>query len=192
MEPFEYVVVLTSLIIGLGIAQILTGVADMVAQYRKIKISAPHIIYVIVIFFLHIQEWWINYEYAKHIDVWSLQAVFGILVYPILLFIQARLLFPTGLRSRETDMVEYYEDQWRWLFSIGAWTVIISIWHNVLIQKIPLIEQIPQFGLLAAYMSYVIFNVKNKVAHIVFLSLILVALLVYIATDTQVLTMEMK
>jgi hypothetical protein len=191
MEPFEYVVVLTSLIIGLGITQILTGVADMVAQYRKVNFSTPHSIYVMVIFLLHIQEWWINYEYAKHIEVWSLQTVFGILIYPILLFIQARLLFPTGPRSGDTDMVMYYEDQWRWLFSIGAWTVIISIWHDILVQEIPLMEEIPKFVLLAIYIGLVVFNVKKKIVHIAFLGLLLIALLIYIATDPQVLTMEM-
>ena len=191
MEPFEYVVVLTSLIIGLGIAQILIGVADMVAHYRKVNFSIPHSIYVLVIFLLHIQEWWINYAYAKHIEVWSLQTVFGILIYPILLFIQARLLFPTGLRSRDADMVMYYEDQWRWLFSIGAWTVIISIWHDILIEGYSLVEEIPKFALLAIYIGLVVFNIKNKKVHIAFLGLLLAALLYYIATDPQVLTVNM-
>jgi len=89
-------------------------------------------------------------------------------------------------------MEMYYEDQWRWLYSIGAWTVIISLWHDRLIEGISLMDEIPKFALLAVYMGFVIFNVTNKKAHIAFLGLFLLALLIYIATDTQILTMEMN
>ena len=187
MEPFEYVVVLTSLILGLGIAQILTGIADIVSHWKAIKLSIPHSIYVFVVFFLHIQEWWINYEYSKMIDVWTLQLVFGILIFPILLFIQARMLFPTGLRSTDTDMDLYFDDQWRWLYSIGALTVLVSLSHNVLISKIPLTEQIQLFVLLIGYLLFVILNIRNKAAHIVFLGLQLAGWIIYIVTEESVL-----
>jgi hypothetical protein len=183
MEPFEYVVVLTSLILGLGIAQILTGVADMVSHWRAIKISLPHTIYVLVIFLICLQEWWINYEYSKVITVWTFQIVLSILIFPILLFIQARLLFPTGLRSADTDMDVYFEDQWRWLYAIGAMTVLVSIWQNVFISAIPLMDQLQLFALLAVYFLFIVLNIKNKKAHTVFLSLQLIAWIVYIVVE---------
>ena len=86
MEPFEYVVVLTSLILGLGIAQILTGVSDIISHWKQIKFSLPHGIYIMVVFLIHIQEWWINYQYSKELMVWTLPVVLSILVFPILLY----------------------------------------------------------------------------------------------------------
>ena len=187
MEPFEYVVVLASLILGLGIAQILTGIADIVSHYKAIRLSLPHSIYVFVIFLLHINEWWVNYEYSKIVDSWTLQIVMSILIYPILLFIQARLLFPTGLRSQETDMDMYFDDQWKWLYSIGAITVIVSIWHNVLISNIPLQEQILLFVLLSVYLGFIFGNVRNKIAHTVFLGLQLIIWIGYIIVNDSML-----
>lgn len=187
MEPFEYVVVLTSLILGLGIAQILTGIADIVSHWKAIRLSVPHTMYVFIVFMLHIQEWWINFEYSKIIDVWTLQVVLSLLVFPILLFIQARLLFPTGLRSSDTDMNLYFDDQWRWLYSIGAMTVLVSIWHNILISNLPLSDQLQFFGLLAIYLAFILFNIKGKTAHIVFLSIQILAFVIYIATDKSTL-----
>lgn len=187
MEPFEYVVVLTSLILGLGIAQILTGIADIVSHWKAKRLSVPHTMYIFIVFMLHIQEWWINFEYSKIIDVWTLQVVLSMLVFPILLFIQARLLFPTGLRSSDTDMGLYFDDQWRWLYSIGAMTVVVSIWHNILISDIPLADQLQFFGLLAVYLIFIFFNIKSKLAHIVFLSIQILAFVIYIVTDESTL-----
>jgi phosphotransferase system glucose/maltose/N-acetylglucosamine-specific IIC component len=115
MDPFEYVVVLTSLILGLGIAQILTGIADVLTNLRNTKLYLPHILFVLVIFLLHIQEWWINFQYASEVPLWTLKIVLCVLSYPILLFVMARMAFPTGIRGNETDFKKHYHDQWRYL-----------------------------------------------------------------------------
>ena len=49
MEPFEYVVVLTSLILGLGIAQILTSVADIFSNLKNVNIGYTHTLLVMVV-----------------------------------------------------------------------------------------------------------------------------------------------
>lgn len=42
ISPFEYVSVLISIILGLGIAQIVTGLADIIHQWQRIKLYWPH------------------------------------------------------------------------------------------------------------------------------------------------------
>ena len=44
MTPFEYVTVLISIILGLGITQIVTGVADIIHQWDKMKLYWPHML----------------------------------------------------------------------------------------------------------------------------------------------------
>ena len=58
MEAFEYFVVMSSLILGLGIAQILMGFSDLVAHYKEVKFSLTHSIYAVVVFLIHLQDWW--------------------------------------------------------------------------------------------------------------------------------------
>lgn len=187
MEPFEYIVVLTSLILGLGIAQILTGVADILSHIRHVKISIPHAIYVLVVFLIHIQEWWINYQYSKIVPVWTLSVVLCILIFPILLFLQARMLFPTGLQSKETDLNNYYDNQWRWLFSIGTLTVAVSLMQNMYIQNLKFIDNLPIIAYLIIYLVFLLFNIKNKVLHIAFVSAQLLAWIIYIIVDDTAL-----
>lgn len=183
MDQFEYVVVLTSLILGLGIAQILTGIADVLSNYKNSSLYLPHSLFVIQIFLLHIQEWWINYEYASIIDNWTLKIVLSILAYPILLYLMARMIFPTGIRGSETDFKAYYEDQWRFIFVIGLIAVILSIIQNAMISNIPVTDQWPQIGYLVVYAGFVLSNTKNNLAHILFQTVTVLILIGYVITD---------
>jgi hypothetical protein len=189
MDPFEYVVVLTSLILGLGIAQLLTGIADVISTFRNVKLYLPHTLFVVVIFLLHIQEWWINYQYASEVPVWTLKTVLSLLTYPIMLFIMARMIFPTGLRSHETDFKVYYHDQWRNLFFIGLLTVIQSILQNIFISHIAIAVQLPQLAYMSVYLVFIVFKIENHIAHLIFQLFSFFVLLGYIITDQSFLTM---
>lgn len=187
MQPFEYIVVLASLILGLGIAQILTGVADIVSNLRNVKLSLPHGLLVVVVFLIHIQEWWFNYQYSIDVKEWTLAVVLAVIVFPILLFLQARMLFPTGLRSHEADLNEYYFDQWPLLFVVGMSTVLVSIMQNIFLSGIGIGDQLHLVAYALIYLFFVMFRVKNPVAHIVFLALQIMAFVIYIVTDDAVL-----
>lgn len=187
MEPFEYVVVLTSLILGLGIAQILMGVSDILSHWKQIKFSLPLNVYIVVVFLIHIQEWWINYQYSKELMAWTLPVVLAILIFPILLFLQARMLFPTGSRSNETDMDAYFKDQWRWLYSLGFLTVLVSIWHNLYLSHSPLLDQFPLAVYALSYFGFIVLNVKNQTAHKVFVILQLFGQIAFIVFEDGVL-----
>lgn len=187
MDQFEYVVVLTSLIMGLGIAQLLTGIADVLSNLKKTKLYWPHTIFAIQLFLLHIQEWWISYSYASEVGEWTLKTVLIILAYPILLFVMARMIFPTGIRSHETEFKTYYFDQWRGLFLLGLLTVVFSILHNVLISNIPIWNQIPQLLYLVGYITFLALNVRSHFLHLGFQMISLAIVLGYIVTDNTML-----
>jgi hypothetical protein len=104
LSPFEYVTVLISIILGLGITQIVTGLADIIHQWKQIKLYWPHTFWMLIIFFLHIQEWWNIYDLRLY-DVWRLPTFLFISLYPINLFILSRLLFP--IHSHEEVVLDY-------------------------------------------------------------------------------------
>ncbi|HHP7240813.1 MAG TPA: hypothetical protein ACFCUD_04030 [Cyclobacteriaceae bacterium] len=187
MDPFEYVVVITSLISGLGIAQILSGLADIISHLSHIKISWPLIIMSVNTFLSLIQEWFINYHYATQVEAWSLFDVMFLLLYPTLLFILARMLFPTGLREHEEDLHEYYMDQWKWLFSISTLIITVSILHDLYFSDLQLLDQIPKLIIIAIQLAFILFNIKDYNAHTIYQSFTLIALVVFLILTDSVL-----
>ncbi|MEJ0056164.1 MAG: hypothetical protein WDN75_11150 [Bacteroidota bacterium] len=105
MAPFDYVVVLISIILGLGITQIMTGVADLVHQWNKVKLywAAPgldrscfHSAYTGVV-----------ETYSLHIFTsWKLPTFLFLSLYPVTLFILARILFPFNIQGKHNDRSE--------------------------------------------------------------------------------------
>lgn len=193
MDPFEYVVVITSLITGLGIAQILNGMADTISHLKSVKLSAPLSMMVFTTFLNLIQEWFYTYQYAAHVESWTLLLVLGVLVYPILLFILARMLVPTGLLSNETNLQTYYSDQWKGLFIISSLVILVSVFHDLYISGFSIGEQFPKIIMIASYLLFVVFNLQNKTAHFVFQLVALLAMISFIAfTDNALVDYMIK
>jgi hypothetical protein len=164
MNPFEYVSVLISIILGLGISQLVTGVADIVHQWDRVKLYWPHMIWVGFIFFLHIQDWWTLYD-LRNLSTWELHTFLFIILYPINLFIMARILFPFGSVSQDTDFKEFYFQNFRRIFVWAIILVGLSIADNLFISKLSLTEQPLQLLLFGFLLLITIKNYRQEWIH---------------------------
>jgi len=144
MTPFEYVTVLISIILGMGITQIVTGVADLVHQWHRVKIYWPHVLWIILVFFLQIQEWWATYE-LRQFESLRLPTFLFVLLYPINLFILARILFPLVQPESEFDLKIFYYASYRKFFLWASMLPVLSLLNNVLVTGHPLYTQVIQF-----------------------------------------------
>ena len=123
MTPFEYVIVLISIILGLGVTQIMTGVADLVHQWDRVKLYWPHLTWVVLVFVLHIQEWWDVYS-LQSFGAWRLPTFLFFTLYPVNLFILARILFPFNPQEEQIDLKLFYYANFRRIF---LWTMILNV-----------------------------------------------------------------
>ncbi len=58
MEIFEFLMVLMSIIVGLGIATLLTGVADLLRDRQTVRFYWLHSTLILMVFLGHLQVWW--------------------------------------------------------------------------------------------------------------------------------------
>lgn len=133
ISAFEYVTVFISIILGLGVTQIVTGVADLVHQKEKVKVYWPHLVWIILVLILHVQEWYITFE-LRTFNAWRLPVFLFVLLYPIVLFVTARLLFPFGLSEDSIDLKEFYYKNYRKIFLFGAILALLSILDNLIMR----------------------------------------------------------
>ena len=131
MSPFEFVTVLVSIILGLGITQLMSGVADLIHQWEKVKLYWPHSLWVILTFVLHVQEWWFTYE-LKSITTWRLPFFLFEILYPINLFVLARILFPSA-SDGPVDLKTFYFLNYRKFFMIVIVLSALSAIENIFI-----------------------------------------------------------
>src|SRR5690349_8301075 len=136
MTPFEYVSVLISIVLGLGITQIVSGTADLIHHWERVKMYWPHLLWVVLGFFLNIQEWWVLFE-LRDLPQWRLPTFFLTIIYPINLFVLARILFPTIPPEGIIDIKDFYFKNYRKFFLLIAILAFVSFIDNVLVHDYP-------------------------------------------------------
>ena len=181
MTPFEYVTVLISIILGMGITQIVTGVADLVHQWHRVRIYWPHILWIILVFFLHIDEWWSTYELRKFESL-RLPTFLFVLLYPINLFILARILFPLVQPDSEIDLKVFYYASYRKFFLWASMLPVLSLLNNVFVTGHPLYTQPVQFIVFAVLLFLAtrkkIDERVHKISSVVLVAMMLIVLAV--------------
>lgn len=130
MTPFEFVTVLISIILGLGITQIMSGVADLIHQWDKVRLYWPHLLWVILVFVLHVQEWWFTWE-LRSMNSWRLPLFLFEILYPVSLFIMARILFPFSGEVASNDLKEFYFRNYRKFFFMLIFLSALSALENI-------------------------------------------------------------
>lgn len=154
MSPFEYVTVLISIILGLGITQILTGIADLIHKSRNVTIYWPHLIWILFVLLLHIQEWWVLYE-LKGYQPWRLPTFLFVMAYPVNLFVLARMLFPFAFKGKAIDLKLFYFENCQKIFLIFSISAVLSIAYNIFIMNMALQTQILQILLTTTFLVIV-------------------------------------
>jgi hypothetical protein len=177
MTPFEYVSVLISIILGLGLTQIVSGVADIIQHWKRVRLYWPHLLWITFVFFLHIQEWWVLYDLRTHSE-WKLHTFLFIILYPINLFILAKILFPSIGIDSQTNYKEFYFENFRKFFVWAVILIALSLADNLLINDYSWMEQPVQISLLMILPFIMYKNFRQEWLHkliVVLLTALLIA-----------------
>ena len=130
MSLFEFLMVLVSIIIGLGIAAVLTGVARLIRLRGSVRSYWIHSVGVTAIFFALLQQWWEIWGVRVAAE-WTFHGLLMMLSGPVGLFLIAHLLFPEPVRG--ANIREYYFGEMRPVWWLGAMTVVLATLFRPLI-----------------------------------------------------------
>jgi len=125
MDFFNYVMVLSSVIIGLGITHLLQGVAGIVQHPRRDKVYWVHLAWVAVTFLRAVFWWWFEFRLSK-IAEWTFTLYVFVLAYAFLIYLWCALLFPRDLSGYD-GFKEYFYSRRRWFFGIGLAGQVIDV-----------------------------------------------------------------
>ena len=128
MEIFEYISVLTSIIIGLGIAHLLRGVAGVIQHPGRHRLNWIHLVWVLYMFFQMIFWWWWEFNLGK-IETWYFPNYLFVLLYAVALYLCCALLFPADLDDYDS-YEDYFFSRRAWFFGLLACTYIIDLYDT--------------------------------------------------------------
>jgi len=128
LEIFEYVSVLTSIIIGLGLAYLLAGIARLIQHPGRFPVYWVHLVWVAYVFFFMSFWWWWQFK-LDTLAVWYFQNYLFLLIYAVVLYMICALLSPSDL-SEYRSYEEYFFSRRRWFFGLLAATYVLDVYDT--------------------------------------------------------------
>ncbi len=125
MSQFEYIAVLVSVIAGLGIVHLLSGVAGFFVADSRRRPYWVHMLWTWNVFHFIVYYWWFVWRWSAVVE-WQLLLYFFILLYAVCLYLLCAILFPPGIRGDADFRSIYYKNR-RVFFVLWAFTVILDI-----------------------------------------------------------------
>ena len=116
MQMFEYVAVLTSIIIGLGMAQLLLGLTRLIQNPEQAKPYWVHLCWVLYMFVFSVFWWWWEFRLGT-IGEWTFGIYLFVILYAFLVFLLCALLFPTSFTYKDGFKGYFYAKR-AWFFSV--------------------------------------------------------------------------
>jgi hypothetical protein len=97
-DEFQYLAVLLSIVLGLGVTQLLTGVGRLVQARHAVRPYWPPLVWVALLLLVHVQSWWAMFELRTHAP-WTFLQFLVVLLTPTTLYLMAALALPDVAES---------------------------------------------------------------------------------------------
>jgi hypothetical protein len=150
MDSFAYLSVLISIILGLGVANLLTGLARIVQLRARVRFYWPTIAWALTLLVIHVQTWWTMFG-LRQVRHWDFVSFSVTLMQPILLFFLSALILGDFDRDDALDLKRNYYTHARWFFAIFIALLFASIARTTLLaHQLPGIVDLAFHGLFLA------------------------------------------
>lgn len=129
MDQFEYIMVLVSIVIGLGITHILFGIGGIIDRLsgrgEKLELSLAHASWLGMIFMWMVLFWWWEYRFAVLQPEWSIGLYFFLVLYAVALFLVAVVLVPRNWDG-VTGLDEYFLQRRAWFYPLFLFAIVLD------------------------------------------------------------------
>jgi hypothetical protein len=125
LSVFEYLGVLLSVIMGLGVTHLLAGISKTIHHRKTLRLFWVHTLWTFNILIQIVIIWWGMFWWSGQAE-WSFFSFLLLLLYAVVLFLAASLMYPWELPDDFDFEVHFFETR-PWFFSvlIIAWCIDI-------------------------------------------------------------------
>ena len=132
MDAFSYLSVLLSIILGLGLTQLLTAVGRVIRHRDRVRVDWLPMLWAVVLLIVFVQVWWSMFG-MRQLRSWTFLQFLVVLAQTVTLYMMAALLLPDEIDTSGVDLRRSYERQHRWFFAFFLATLVINVGKDVVI-----------------------------------------------------------
>lgn len=122
MTTFEFVSVLMSIVVGLGIARILSDLASLAEFRANVKFDGITFVWTLNVLGYHLIYWWVVVNNWRTRETWSFAGFGALFLYGVALYFCAALVLPRATEN-ELDLKDRFDRIRAPFFSL--WLVVL-------------------------------------------------------------------
>jgi hypothetical protein len=124
MTPFEYIIGIMLLIIGLGVTQLLSKLVNRIRMRHEAKLHWIPLAWVLIVFLYQMEFLWSAFQYNSLIETWTPTTFFILLVYALLLFLAGVLVSPRANVEKNDHAFNSFLREGRWAL------IVLACYHS--------------------------------------------------------------
>ena len=110
MSSFEFIAALMSIIIGLGVTNLLAGAGRTFYRRRQNPIDGVHIVFTAATLLLLVLQWWVTFKWNTQVN-WSFDEFLVLIVWTISLYMLTVFLYPPDLSEEEEQRDRFHRNR---------------------------------------------------------------------------------
>ena len=123
MNFFEFVTVMVSIVLGVSLAQLLSGIAELIREETRIRTFLPHTLWTLALILIHPLIWWSTWDF--HDVEWNYLSFCTMLSVPLMLFFLSTLIMPKARGESVVSLEEHFYENRVWFLSI--WIAFMAV-----------------------------------------------------------------
>lgn len=160
MTHFEYIMVMVSIIQGLGITLALRGISRLIRSPRR---EPAVVLWGIFLIFLYLQNWWAFWDGAAVVE-WDFLKFMFIAIFVCVIYAMTELMLPMAA-SPETDWRTHFLSVRKWFFGMTIVLVFLGVAMGVYLIGLPLMHPYRIMQLTILLLAIAGWITPNLVAH---------------------------
>ena len=185
MSVFEYLGVILSVIMGLGLTHILVGLSKTIQDRKSVKPYWVHTVWAFNSLIFIVVIWWGMFWWSNQQD-WLFYQFLLLILYAIVLFLLASLLYPWNFPA-DFDFEKHFFNTRPWFFSTLALAWVIDIPETLLKSRYQLRDLPPGYPFLVS--TFIALGLvgaiwSNKIYHKIFAVLWGTFTVIYLSATT--------
>jgi hypothetical protein len=152
MSSFEFIAALMSIIIGLGVTNLLAGAGRAFYRRKENPLDEVHIVLTLATLLLLVLQWWVTFKWNTEI-IWSFDRFLVLIVWTITLYMLTVFLYPPDLSEAEEHQRRFQRNR------VGYYSAFIAMCgldiaqtaiHSDLLHPIWYVPFVSHYAVLAA------------------------------------------
>jgi hypothetical protein len=106
LDLFEYILVITSVVYALAMAQVLSGIGRLAQTEATIRLFLPHSLWVMALFLSILMFWWAGWEFRS--VAWTFPKYVYTMITPICMFYSSTLIVPARTDDEDVNLKKHF------------------------------------------------------------------------------------